>query len=1038
MNIKYKCPEGEKGFARTKKCKKHHNFYASLTDVYDNKDPHYRVCRHYSGTFVIQNLHYDGQVLTISYGGSSLTKERRINDISVYYSETYEDSKKDYIEKPLLLRIKSRTEEHWYFNADVKDKDTDEQYEDEGIIWKPNTKWKEIKDGSKFYDGRGNPKSEELKKELNRLTCKLHNLHAVDIFKSDADTSYRCPVCRKENATVSSETIADFSGYKKYRHTYGSDINFVRYDKTLLKLGGENEGDDGEPIPLDASLTPHLTVYYWNMDPQRTKPLLMEVVVGGVGYRGTQVSLGNDGTPDNSEWSMILDNGEPKVLSGKKLEEQLHKQKCKFFRPVVIDVSEEKSYPNPYCIKEGCKKGKCPDKVKVEKYSNAIPGLTSYTARRHTYGKAGGKFTITGFTKGPKKNVTFPIWDVTEVVVFFPECSQKSPDDSLINIPLLVYVNSSDKSSRKWYKNKNNDGTQWDEDNSDKIKNRDPKTVGGTTLKPILDDIKEKLQLKCPEEIERERKLAEEKKKQAEERERMEKEKIAEEERQKAKAAELKETLREAVDTLINLGSIAAAGVGLSVTKELLEWASGRTLAPEQKVANIPSEQVPDTESETKILLQGTPVAQMAEDAIDAERLRQKVEERRAAEERESGDCSRDGAEGYAGREAESTIRGDSDTGPLPPPLVHIPPSVTYGSGIFFEEHGKTVEQAIHGNFVEEYGSVVKPITHRLPRPTVQGFIPFVPTEYLDPPLPTLPGGTHPIADLTNIVGESQDIPITFDGSLEYPSLRRTSLVIDGPKSQYTIEENNPDDTLPSIELDVPLPTFSPPGVPIALQQPDGQSLQTTNACGISIQGAIVHTCEPGKMAASLGLQAAGLPAKTDASAGKATQSPDLSSQPQAYTTPHTSAGVGEEAEAKGHLPQPDGEARVDQHSSGDSDAHLGNQPESGKGLGSDGSRTVSRNTVPSASTEKLTDKPEAPQDTTDSDPQGSTITQTASAQSGGGFPGHESSPNSFWTSHEKSIPTVLTGVGVVSGSLTGLGWWAFKRSKGDPWVRQI
>ncbi|AFZ80767.1 hypothetical protein BEWA_001740 [Theileria equi strain WA] len=34
------------------------------------------------------------------------------------------------------------------------------------------------------------------------------------------------------------------------------------------------------------------------------------------------------------------------------------------------------------------------------------------------------------------------------------------------------------------------------------------------------------------------------------------------------------------------------------------------------------SDQVPDTESETKILLQGTPVAQMAEDAIDGERLK--------------------------------------------------------------------------------------------------------------------------------------------------------------------------------------------------------------------------------------------------------------------------------------------------------------------------------------------------------------------------------------------------------------------------------
>nr|XP_031292928.1 complement C3 [Camelus dromedarius] len=57
-----------------------------------------------------------------------------------------------------------------------------------------------------------------------------------------------------------------------------------------------------------------------------------------------------------------------------------------------------------------------------------------------------------------------------------------------------------------------------------------------------------------------------------------------------------------------------------------------RTLNPEEKGQNGVqreeikaadlSDQVPDTESETRILLQGTPVAQMAEDAIDGERLK--------------------------------------------------------------------------------------------------------------------------------------------------------------------------------------------------------------------------------------------------------------------------------------------------------------------------------------------------------------------------------------------------------------------------------
>ncbi|EKX72223.1 hypothetical protein BEWA_046870 [Theileria equi strain WA] len=42
------------------------------------------------------------------------------------------------------------------------------------------------------------------------------------------------------------------------------------------------------------------------------------------------------------------------------------------------------------------------------------------------------------------------------------------------------------------------------------------------------------------------------------------------------------------------------------------------------------------------------------------------------------------------------------------------------------------------------------------------------------------------------------------------------------------------------------------------------------------------------------------------------------------------------------------------------------------------------------------------------------------------------------------TITAILTGLGSTSGTLagagglTGLGWWAFKRSRGDPWVRQI
>ncbi|EKX73845.1 hypothetical protein BEWA_038830 [Theileria equi strain WA] len=58
----------------------------------------------------------------------------------------------------------------------------------------------------------------------------------------------------------------------------------------------------------------------------------------------------------------------------------------------------------------------------------------------------------------------------------------------------------------------------------------------------------------------------------------------------------------------------------------------------------------------------------------------------------------------------------------------------------------------------------------------------------------------------------------------------------------------------------------------------------------------------------------------------------------------------------------------------------------------------------------------------------------TALAQrDGGGSPGPGSS-NHGW----KVIFGGSASATVVSGSLTGFGWWAFKRSRGDPWVRQI
>ncbi|AFZ79670.1 hypothetical protein BEWA_025190 [Theileria equi strain WA] len=63
-------------------------------------------------------------------------------------------------------------------------------------------------------------------------------------------------------------------------------------------------------------------------------------------------------------------------------------------------------------------------------------------------------------------------------------------------------------------------------------------------------------------------------------------------------------------------------------------------------------------------------------------------------------------------------------------------------------------------------------------------------------------------------------------------------------------------------------------------------------------------------------------------------------------------------------------------------------------------------------------------------------------AEAGTALPhGQGNSPGqnpSFWDKPEKSIPTVLTGVGVVSGLVGLAGFKYYKSHNGDPWVRQI
>ncbi|EKX73996.1 hypothetical protein BEWA_040340 [Theileria equi strain WA] len=339
IDIKHKCqPKNRKVKKRNepKTCAKH-GFEASLRNVSDGpKVTDYRVCTHKGGKFNISPLKYDEQELTIVGGSDFAKRHKTITEICTYYSDKHNGGEE--IEKPLALRLEDEHgKHHWYENSGSNGN---------------NLTWKTIKDSTGFpkFSNESNPKFE---RELNRLTCRLHDLHFVDIYKTD---NYNC-ACGEANVTVSENDYGSVYGYTKYEHKYTVKPNSVRYNSTFLKLK-DNEGD--EEMTLKSEDFSGVSVYYWNADKDRRKiPLLIEVTVLGV-----KAFLGNDGTVnnnDNTKWKMIrsediYDNFP--TVSQDKLEEKLKELTCRFFGPEDT---------NGYCKKEWCNKEEslqCPEDIK--------------------------------------------------------------------------------------------------------------------------------------------------------------------------------------------------------------------------------------------------------------------------------------------------------------------------------------------------------------------------------------------------------------------------------------------------------------------------------------------------------------------------------------------------------------------------------------------------------------------------------------------------------------------------------------------------
>ncbi|AFZ79556.1 hypothetical protein BEWA_024050 [Theileria equi strain WA] len=452
IDIRNKCPNIKDG-KNTCQCKDVYQIKALRGTLKgtDGRDTDYRYCKHRNETneLLIKDLNYNGQPLKVEDGrGSKLLSATHstIWEVTTYYSFEH-DKNAHVIKVPLILGVRSKISEYnsdnvtWYENSSING---------------DNLTWKRIDDPGTENEypktDKEHATTEGFTKKLNELTCNLHKLHIVDIYRT---SSYDC-ACSNAHVTVIPDKGTTLPGYTKYNYQYTSSENFVRYKRVNIK-----DGDDDKPLTLNHR-TPKLSVYYWDADKKRRKkPLLMEVYVGGEklleGHDDTPVLVFNSGVKDNSKWTMDV---------GSVSADTLHKQKCKLFHPVIIDVTRTtRSYPNPYCIKEGYKNGECPNKdspheVEVEKCDGSIFELTSCTGWKHTYGKKGEPFTVTKFIGGLGTDlINFPIWNAREVIVFFASCDK--PDDPATKIPLQIYVKSENGAIRKWQRSEDRDGGEW-------------------------------------------------------------------------------------------------------------------------------------------------------------------------------------------------------------------------------------------------------------------------------------------------------------------------------------------------------------------------------------------------------------------------------------------------------------------------------------------------------------------------------------------------------------------------------------------------
>ncbi|AFZ79764.1 hypothetical protein BEWA_026130 [Theileria equi strain WA] len=394
--------------------------------------------------------------------------------------------------------------------------------------------------------------------------------------------------------------------------------NFTRYthkdeNSQPFRLLAVKDDDHRDSVITGSGMdkVTSVSAYYWRHEDSKDGKPSKVLMVGVTTTGNTTKYYGNRKSADgNNEWTRLHGGSQPNLINND-LERTLDDLVCLHYSAVIVDLSKSVSMSGnkPYCCR--CDKHSVTERritvqglkvpvgyPQIEYFKHTIIGSHKLARIRYYFNDGSSDVNYTNDHKKRRRikltKHEFPLPNVRSVSAFY--CS---------NNPVLIYVEGgSPQTVNRWFKkpaSNSNTDEEWTQVLDD-LQNIAPENITDCDKFNRLKGV-----LSC------------------------------------AKAAVCKEPPGTKVSFAPppppqHGGAAGPTGpsgdkgdAGPKGESEQKPGSSG-TLDPEHLGQNgvqreeVPaaylSDQVPDTESETKILLQGTPVAQMAEDAIDGERLK--------------------------------------------------------------------------------------------------------------------------------------------------------------------------------------------------------------------------------------------------------------------------------------------------------------------------------------------------------------------------------------------------------------------------------